>query len=146
LPTAVDAHKRHEIAGDQAQEVIEQRGWQPLSGWQVGPVLGDDSRQRAQVPLTGCYRSRHHALLPPHAPRYSRVRHWHMQNVIWRPPGRLYTLAGDGPRCPRQVGGAGNVGFGTLGPTSPGGTGAMEVIPMDGPTVPFDLPSGWPAQ
>ncbi len=28
---------------------------------------------------------------------------------------------------------------GTLGPTSPGGTAAMEVTPMDGPTVPFDL-------
>ena len=62
-----------------------------------------------------------------------------MQNVIWRTRGGLYTLAGDGPRCPRQVGGAGNVGFGTLGPTSPGGTAAMEATPMDGPTVPFDL-------
>jgi hypothetical protein len=65
LPTAVDAHKRQEIAGDQAQEVIEQRGWQPFPRWQVGPVIGDDGRQRAQVALTGRYRSRHHAFFPP---------------------------------------------------------------------------------
>jgi hypothetical protein len=41
----------------------------------------------------------------------------------------------------RPANGACSTDFGEVGTltTSPGGTAAMEVTPMDGPTVPFDL-------
>ena len=59
-------------------------GGNPCAGRSTRSLLPIPSKVRRSrsLTLTGAAITRS---FPQHVPRYSRLRHWHMQNVIWRP-------------------------------------------------------------
>ena len=75
---------RQEIAGVGPKRSRSSDGGNPCAGRSTRSLLPIPSKVRRSrsLTLTGAAITRS---FPQHVPRYSRLRHWHMQNVIWRP-------------------------------------------------------------